>query len=409
MTNLRKLTVVLIMCSPFLIKAQGYQVNLQGQAQQGMGSAGTALIQDGAALFYNPGGACFLKGNTINAGVSPTIEKGTFLDKNTNQKAQTTSPVSYPFAVYVAFELKDSSRLKLGLAVYTPFGSTVDWESGWGGRFALTHLQLQSIFLQPTASYKLTDKLGIGAGFVYSSGSVNLQKDIPVVNSSGQYGHAELNGSASGYGFNAGIYYQPIKKLSIGLSYRSQVNMKVSSGDATFTVPGSLATNFPNGKFTSTLPLPQVATLGFAFKPTSKLALALDINYVGWKVYDTLSFKYANTTSSLQDTRSPRKYQNTFSFRLGGQYKVTDRFIVRLGIAYAMTPIKDGYVTPETPDANRVNLTAGLGYTITKHFGVNASFLFTQLKRTDTNKETNLSGTYKTNVFAPGLALFYNF
>ena len=34
--------------------AQGFQVNLQGQKQQGMGGAGTALMQDGAALFYNP-------------------------------------------------------------------------------------------------------------------------------------------------------------------------------------------------------------------------------------------------------------------------------------------------------------------------------------------------------------------
>ena len=31
--------------------SQGYQVNLQGQKQQAMGSAGTGLITDGAGLF----------------------------------------------------------------------------------------------------------------------------------------------------------------------------------------------------------------------------------------------------------------------------------------------------------------------------------------------------------------------
>jgi long-chain fatty acid transport protein len=401
--------IALVTIVHFTAWAQGYQVNLQGQVQQGMGGAGTGYITDGAALFFNPGGASFLKGNTVNAGISPTISKGMFLEKNTNLKAETESPVSLPFAVYGAFELKDSSKLKLGLAIYTPFGSTVDWQDDWMGRFALTHLQLRSIFMQPTVSYKITNKLGIGAGFVYASGKVNLQKDIPVMDANGNFGHAELNGSATGYGFNAGIYYKPVEKFSIGLTYRSQVNMKVEDGDAKFTVPASLSSNFPNGKFKSTLPLPQVATLGFGVMPNSKLAIALDINFVGWSAYDTLAFDYEINTASLADTRSAREYENTFAFRLGGEYKITEKLAARLGIAYGMTPVQDGYVTPETPDANRINYTAGIGYTITKSFGVNASFLFTTLKREGTNLETNLSGTYKTNVCVPGVSLFYNF
>ncbi len=409
MKHLQKLSAALILATPFALGAQGYQVNLQGHVQQGMGGAGTALIQDGAALFFNPGGASFLKGNSVNLGVTPVIENGQFLDKNTGLTARTKSPVSFPFAAYGVFELKDSSNLKFGLAVYTPFGSTVEWEEGWMGRFALTRLQLQSIFFQPTVSYKINKKIGVGAGFVYSTGKVNLQKDIPVVDANGNYGHAELDGKASGYGFNAGIYYKPTEKLSIGLTYRSQVNMKVKSGDATFTVPSSLASNFPNGKFTASLPLPQVLTLGFGYAVNEKLSLALDINYAGWKVYDTLSFDYANNTTSLVDTKSARMYKNTAAFRLGGQYKVTEGFSVRLGVAYALTPIQDGYVTPETPDANRINYTLGLGYAFTKKFGANASVLFTSFKREDTNLETGLSGTYQTNVWAPGISLFYKF
>lgn len=409
MNKLTKLAALLIVSSPLLIKAQGFQVNLQGQVQQGMGGAGTALMQDGAALFFNPGGASFLSGNSVNAGVSPTIPKGMFLDKNTNEKSYTTSPVSYPFAAYGVFELKDSSKLKLGLAIYTPFGSTVDWEKGWAGRFALTHLQLKAIFFQPTVSYKITKNIGIGAGFVYANGAVNLQKDIPVIDNNGNYGHAELNGKANGYGYNIGVYYEPTSKLSLGLTYRSQVNMKVKSGDATFTVPASLESNFPNGKFSATLPLPQVLTLGVGYKATDKLSFALDINYVGWKAYDTLAFDYVNNTTSLVDTKSARHYKNTFAFRLGGQYKVTKNIAARLGIAYGMSPVQNGYVTPETPDANRINYTAGIGYNINKRFGVDASFLFTTLKREDTNLETNLSGTYKTNVAIPGLSVHYNF
>lgn len=413
MTNLKKLVTTIILGAPIMVNAQGFQVNLQGQVQQGMGGAGTALVQDAATLFFNPGGASFIKGNAIDLGMTATIAHGQFLDKNTGAIAETKSPVSTPFTAYALFGGKDSSKViskfKFGVAVYTPFGSTVDWQNGWMGRYALTHLQLQAIFFQPTVSFKINDKLGIGAGFVYADGSVNLQKDIPVVDANGNVGHAELSGKANGYGFNAGIYFKPIEKLSVGLTYRSQVNMSVNSGDATFTVPSSLATNFPSGKFTAKLPLPSVLTLGLGYSPTNKLSLALDINYVGWKAYDTLAFDYATNTSSLVDTKSARNYKNIFAFRLGGQYKITEAFAARLGIAYGITPIQNGYVTPETPDANRIVLTAGLGYTIKKKFGINASILFESLKREDTNLESNLSGTYKTNVVAPGLSLSYKF
>ena len=405
----KKLIGLYLCTMPIVASAQGYQVNLQGQKQQGMGGAGTACMQDASSLFFNPGGASFVDENSINLGVTPTIARGLFMDANTHQTYKTNDPVSTPFAAYGLFALKDSNNLKIGMAVYTPFGSTVQWEDKWAGRFALTHLQLQAIFFQPTISFRINSKWGVGAGFIYSNGKVNLQKDLPLLGVDGNYGHAELSGKANGFGFNAGVYYKPTSKLSIGLTYRSKVNMSVKNGQASFNVPASVKDNFPDGSFTASLPLPSIATIGFAYKPTNKLDLALDMNYVGWKAYDTLSFDYKNNTTTLIDTKSARKYKNTFAFRAGAQYKITTRFAARIGLAYGLTPVPNGYVTPETPDANRVNYTAGLGYMFSKHLRVDASFLFTHLKRTDTNTETNLSGTYKTNVCAPGIAVSYNF
>src|ERR1043165_6770274 len=112
MINLKKPAVVLLLAGAAVLKAQAYQVNLQGQTQQGMGGAGTAYVQDAAILFFNPGGASFIKANEINVGLSPTIPNGQFLDKNTGRSARTKSPVSYPFAAYVLFGVKDTSKLK---------------------------------------------------------------------------------------------------------------------------------------------------------------------------------------------------------------------------------------------------------------------------------------------------------
>lgn len=389
--------------------SQGFQVNFQGQKQQAMGGAGTGLPLDGAALFFNPGSVSFLKENSVNLAMTPTFANTLFEDANTNESARTNSPMGTPFSAYAVYRKSEESKLFFGLAIYTPFGSTIQWEDGWMGRFALTKLQLKAIYFQPTISYKLNDKIGIGAGFVYSTGNVNLQKDLPVQDSSGTYGHAELEGKAHGFGFNAGFFAQVTEKFGLGLTFRSQVNMNIDNGSATFTVPSSLEPNFPDGSFSSSLPLPQVITLGFAYKPSDKLSFALDINYVGWKAYDTLAFDYANNTSSLSDTKSARNYKNTFAFRTGCSYAINEQLTARLGIAVGLSPVQDGYVTPETPDANRVNYTGGIGYKIGEHFEIDASIFFTHVERTDTNLETNLSGTYTTNVVAPGLALIYRF
>ncbi len=395
------------MLFPVLSLAQGYQVNLQGQVQQGMGGAGTALMHDASALFFNPGGAAFINRNQFSAGFTPTFAKGQFTEDLTNETAETTSPMGTPFSVYGLFELKDSSRLKLGMAIYTPFGSTVQWEDGWMGRFALTRLALRSIFFQPSVSYRISDKIGIGGGFIYSYGSVNLQRDIPIQGQDGVYGSAELEGTAHAFGYNLGLYFEPIKYLNIGLTYRSQVDMAISDGTATFSVPSSVEDKFPSGSFSSSLPLPQVITLGFGVKPSDKLAFALDINYVGWSAYDTLSFDYETNTETLEDTKSAREYENSFAFRLGGQYQISSTMKARLGLAYAMTPVQDGYLTPETPDANRINYTAGFAYNLNDHLNFDLSILYTQIKRHDTNKETALSGNYQTRVFAPGFSISY--
>jgi long-chain fatty acid transport protein len=61
------------------------------------------------------------------------------------------------------------------------------------------------------------------------------------------------------------------------------------------------------------------------------------------------------------------------------------------------------------PDANREFYTAGLSYLVNKHFDIDLSFEYEHLNnRTQTNIESQLSGTFKSNVYIPGVALVYH-
>ena len=94
---------------------------------------------------------------------------------------------------------------------------------------------------------------------------------------------------------------------------------------------------------------------------------------------------------------------------MGTQYDFTEKIAARAGISYGISPVSNGYVTPETPDANRVSYTVGFGYAIKERLKLDASLLYTQVTRTDKNIETNLEGTFKVIAFAPGLSISYLF
>jgi long-chain fatty acid transport protein len=406
---MRKLLLLAFALFPSLLFAQGFQVNLEGQKQIGMGHTGTGVLQDGAAVFFNPGAVAMLPENYIQAGISPLVFQSVFNPNGSNAQFHTANKIATPFNFYAAIGPK-SSWWKAGLAVYTPFGGLTDWGHNWQGKYALESLDLKAFYFQPTFSVKVNKKLSVGAGFVYNHGVVDLTQAIPLSNSSGQDGQAEIKGSGHGYGWNAGIYYKPSDKFSAGLTYRSKVNTTINKGDAIFNVPASLQASFPQpNTFNSSIPLPATTSIGLGFYPTKKWIVALDVNFVNWSVYKQLVFDYANNTPALQDTYSQRNYKNAVSLRAGTQYKATNKIDLRAGGGYASTAVRDGYVTPEAPDANRVFFTGGFGYHANHHLDLDLSFEFEHLMaRNQTNIQTQLSGTFKTNVYIPGISLAYH-
>jgi len=405
---MKKILFSILLSAPMWVMAQGFQVNLQGQKQIGMAGAGSALALDEASVFYNPGAVSFLEKNSISAGVNPLLFKSAFQLSGTNNTEYVKNKVAPPFEFYGVWGPK-SNKWKLGLGVYTPFGGLVNWDDNWSGRYSLTSLNLKAIYIQPTLSIKLSDAVGIGGGFVYNYGEVDLQRSLPVNYPDGSSGKVQLKGTGKGYGWNAGLYIKTLSKISFALTYRSKVITKLDNGDANFTVPKSLETNFPPGNhFNAELPLPATISLGVGIPFSPRTTLAFDASLIQWHIYKELAFDYAINTPSLPDTHSPRNYRDGANFKIGLQHKATDNFTVRVGAGYAITPVQDGYVTPEAPDANRYILSAGLGYTFGSNFEMNASFLFEDVKsRKQKNIESGLDGTFKTYVYAPGLSLTY--
>jgi long-chain fatty acid transport protein len=391
--------------------AGAFQVNLQGIKQSGMANCGTGTLQDNSVLFFNPGGLALVDSlNSFTAGFSPLFPKTLYQEPQSDYIARTVNNTGTPFNFYSNFRFKKLSFLSFGIGVYTPFGSRVQWPEDWKGKFLLQEINLRTIFIQPTISLKLNDKIGIGLGFVYATGSFSLQRALPLQNNQAQYAQGNLSGNAEGMGWNAGIFFKATNKLFFGLNYRTKVIANVKSGTAEFETPNAVADLFPSTNFSTQLSLPSVASFGTSYQFTNKLLFAVDINYVGWQSYDSLIIDFETNTERLSDLRSPREYKNSFVYRLGVHYKLNKKLDLRTGVYFDQSPVNDGYLTPETPDSDKIGLTIGCSYLILKNLSADFALLYIQGKRReDTNVETQFSGIYKSIALAPTVGISWNF
>ena len=404
---MRKFTLLLL-SSAFMsmtVFAGGYQVRLQGNKQNGFGLIGTPLSNGSSSIFYNPGSLAFMDGKIdFELGGSAILSSAAFQKSGSNYQAVTDNPVGTPFYFYIAGKI--GKVVALGLGVYTPYGNSAKWESEWAGKYLIQDIALSAIFIQPTISFNFGERFGIGAGFVYTIGGVELNKAI---NYSGDAG-VNLQGSAAAMGYNLGLFFKPAENWSIGLNYRSRIDMKIEGGDAKFTVPESLGGLIPaENKFDAELPLPANLDLGIAVQVTDKFMIALEFDWVFWGVYDTLSFTFEES-GDLLDSHNPRNYTDIFIPRIGLQYAFSEKFEIRGGAYYDTSPANDRYFTPETVTLNTFAYTLGLSWNPSEHFGLDLSFLQTFGLKADKNyKPDNFGGTYQTSAIIPGLGLSFKF
>ncbi|MFZ4521920.1 MAG: OmpP1/FadL family transporter [Bacteroidales bacterium] len=393
----------------------GYQVGLHGVRNIGMGLIGTSLSYDASSLFYNPGGAAFVNEKwSFSGGVSLIFARGTFQAKDANYQATIKHEINTPFYFYAAF--KPTKNLSVGIAVNAPYGNRLAWNDdageNWKGRYLIKDLSFKAITYQPTISYKFGNVVGIGVGFVYATGTVEMNKSIPLQGVNGD-GSLNIKGSTSNYGFNAGIMIHPDKGWSIGIDYRSKIEMKVKGADANFIVPQSLSTKFPaTNKVDVMLPLPANLDLGasYEFGKNNQWMIGVNLCYVFWSTYDSLVFDFQTKTDAINRTANAALYTNQMIVRAGAQFKAGKVVTLRAGGYYDPSPVKNNFLNPQTPSLTEIGVTCGVSVYPFKGFSVDAAFLYLMgAQRDGTYSPDNFAGTYRTGFSIPAIGLSYSF
>ncbi|MGL4292088.1 MAG: OmpP1/FadL family transporter [Bacteroidales bacterium] len=440
--------------------AEGYQVNLLSAKQAGMGHVGVAMKLGAESMHFNPAGLGFMEGTAdFSVGVSGIMAEATY--KNGDYKHKTDNDISTPMYAYAGFRIYDN--LKAGIALTTPYGSGLNWGKEWAGAALVQDISLQSFCLQPTLSWKIMDRLSIGAGLSLYKGNFSLSRAVlpagalnqlaPLAPALGpdlggqltnfikNYGDVNLlSATLSGHsgvrvGYNVGVMFDVNDKITLGASYRSKVGMRVKEGKAELTYANeaelkSLIGNLnkalgaigkdpivipplDEGTFKAELPLPANLTVGVSYKPTSKLQLAFDLQTVFWSAYQNLDVQFTENVLGGYSIKAEKNYKNTVIARVGGEYALTDRFDLRAGVYFDQSPIRSDYYNPETPGMNKIGTSVGFSFRPFTGFSIDFSALYIAGLSRDgsypVSETQTFSGHYGTSAFAPTLGLSYSF
>ncbi|QYA24324.1 transporter [Gramella sp. MT6] len=394
--------------------AGGYRVSLQGQRGLAMGHTGVAVVNNAELAFFNPAGLVFLE-NKINVavGASAVFSDVVWQNEEFGQMARTDSPVGTPFYAYFSYQL--SEKFSVGLAAYTPYGSSVAWEKDWAGSHLVNDIELSAIYVQALASYKITDNLSVGGGPIYVSGSVNFNRNLnrTLTDLDGNRSNVTIDASGvSAWGWSAGAMWRPIDSLTIGVNYRSEILVEAEGGDADFeNIPNSPLTPFSDTQFDATLPLPAELTIGASYQLNDQWLFAFDYNRTFWDVYESLDVDFANP--NIPDSRNPRNYKDASIYRFGLQYMANETFTLRAGYYFDESPVQSGYFAPETPRNDSNNFTGGLSVNVTDKVAIDASFLYSRFEDVEESynyyqengQNVPFGGTYKSSAFVPGLGV----
>jgi long-chain fatty acid transport protein len=358
--------------APLPAMASGFHIDEQDARATGRAGAVTASTNNASAIYYNSAGIARLSGVRVDVGsalLRPSAEFTSAVDGSKTSADTRTFLLPQAFVSWRASDL-----VAVGIGVHSSFGLALDWPATSPGRANIRAADLETVFITPTFALNLSRWLPgfcVGAGYDVVPASVRLDRDIPFGNETGS---VAVGGSALGLGGRIGIDYRPpsLPALAFGISYRSPVLLHFK-GDADFDAPPAYRPSLPlDGSVSTDLTLPQTLSAGVRVSPIPELELELDGSWRGWSSYDRLDVELPGGSVDSQ----AKDWNDSFTVRLGAEYTFLERWSVRVGGIWDQTPVPADRLDFQVPDANRIDLSLGVGARFADRVDVDLGVLY---------------------------------
>lgn len=321
-------------------------------AIQAMGGAGTALAQDFAAVYYNPGALSLCNRTRVSVGYNYVSYR---LDTHDTNDVSAATPN----------DVRGRHGLTLGGCTPLPFGFSLGGmfgvnpqhpqtlqQSTLGAQpqFVLYGRRLEQMSIMGALSYTILPGLAVGVG-----GSAMVNSNLVISNSVPITGDGAL---ASTYGWDlkanpslyAGIHFQPIDGLRFGATYRGamahHLNARAKTHATAAGIPFDVNFRLEADMWYS----PRQVAFGVTYQaPIGSTAWDVtgtaDVTWYQWSAYKGPFIRaYPDDTGTMASSLNfppdiPPHFRSIYVPRGGIQIRWKDTWAGRFGYGYTPTPV----------------------------------------------------------------------
>ncbi len=355
---------LLLLLMPALALASAPDLFGYGARSQGMAGAVMSSARGHAAVHHNPG----LLGFEEKAGFAFGYQYAQPQLKLNGDEREARAAT----ATFIGFDLPlplggfMARRLTLGTAFVIPTNSVLvaDVPRPGDPRFSLVENRAQTVSLQGAIGLRVTDWLGLGAGFIALS---ELQGAIDVApNAEGRIGSQARDQLVADYAPVVGLHLRFAEWL-VGLTWRGE-----SKAEFELPITAELGDSFP-------LPIPELRILGVAqydpqqlgvevsSQPLPWLRVALGGSWKLWSAYPN-PIEYTAVPEDFPEQSQPG-FEDTFELRLGAEFPLeVGPFGLepRLGYQFAPSPAPEQTGAQNKLVSDRHLSSLGLGWRWTR-------------------------------------------
>lgn len=391
----------------------GFLVYNQDAASSGMANAFTAIADNASAVFYNPAGINQLEGTQLRSGFMLYYPNASFRGAESGERTDMHDDISALLSGYLTHKIND--KISIGGGVFSPFGLVTDWPSRWEGDYVSTYAQMRTVFVNPVISIQVHPRLSLAAGINYVYADFKIRRGIDPYRMMGlpfgtTLGQITLDGSDNcSWGYNLGILFHINDQWSLGVSYRSKVNLNMD-GRANYRLPRFLQRLFPATDISPRMELPPILSVDIATHLWDKWTFGAGVLWTGWSVFDELAPNFENDLLIPPSMKSvPQDWRDVFAFRLGAQYQFNPTWVFRGGYIYDQTPVPERTLSPMVPDSDANLLSLGIGYT-KNNFVIDTSCMAVFFSDRHTRRNVDgLNGKYTATTITFLMSFTYSF
>lgn len=343
--------------------AEGFRNPPPGAFGLGRSGSRIAHVADSSAITHNPANLAGLAG--IDASASLLAVRIAADYEGVSGTAETVDPWKYLPALYAAMPLADD-RFSVGLGLHSPYGLSNEWDQNGAFRYtAPWFTELQTINFNPTFAWKINEQFSLGLGVDVMWSELSLKQFYPwaLITSDPAAPDGELSakGDGVGVGGNLGLTWQVAERHRLAATYRSQMTVDYDGDFNVSNFPGGFPVGAPASAFGSSIKFPDIVTLGYGFQVNDRVRVGADIEWLQFSNFKTLPLE-VGAAPPLVPTSINQDWDDTFTFGIGGDWRINDAFTLRASYQYYMTPIPDETLSPTIPDSDQNVLTASVEY-----------------------------------------------